>query len=394
MEKFDLAIIGGGAAGIVAAISAATRGKSAVILEKTPSLGKKILATGNGRCNLLNDRLDSSHYNPASRGLVDSVFEKFGKFEMLGFFEKLGLSVFSQEGRIFPRTNQAASVLRVLELELRRLSVPLKFNFDCAGVVPTPGGFTVSSRSGDTVKCKNAILTGGGKTYPSFGSDGSVYEIARRFGHTIIEPVPAVVPLLVRDTLCHQLQGQKIFASARPVINGEVGPEVTGDLLFTKYGLSGTCILDVSEAISIALARQAKTQVFVAVDMVPFMSEEALKEELKRRWNQVPDTADILAGILPNKFGPALRPVFDSGIDAAVNSLKHRLFRVSGTCGWNEAEFTAGGVSVDEINTGTLESKKQKGFFFAGEVLDVNGQRGGYNLAWAWASGWVAGAAE
>jgi predicted Rossmann fold flavoprotein len=391
MERVNTVIIGGGAAGIFAAISAASRGDSVVILEKTGNLGKKILATGNGRCNLLNDDMDVSHYNASARKLVGSVFEKFGKKDIQDFFNKLGLALYSQDGRIFPRTNQAASVLRVLALELKRLSVPIKFNFDCNSVVPSHNNFNVSSKSGETIRCRKVILTGGGRTYPSFGSDGSVYGLACRLGHSLVEPVPIAVPLVVKDSLCHQLQGQKIFASARSVINGEVGEKVEGELLFTKYGLSGTCILDVSEAVSIAIARQGKTQVLISVDMVPFMNETDLKAELELRWNNAPDAEDMLVGILPNKFGPALQGLFDHGIEAAVKTLKHRVFRVSDTRGWNEAEFTAGGISTGEITEGTLESKLKKGVFFAGEVLDVNGERGGYNLAWAWASGWVAG---
>ena len=391
MKGFNTVVIGGGAAGILAAISAARRGEPVVICEKTAYLGKKILATGNGRCNLLNDDLDERHYNPAARTLVRSVFDSFDKTAMLEFFRGLGLELYSDDGRIFPRTNQAASVLKVLELELSRLRVPVNFNFDCAAISPSKSGFIVSSKAGDKIDCRKVIVTGGGKTYPAFGADGSGYDIAHKLGHTIVEPVPVAVPLVVKDPLCHLLQGQKIFAAARSVINGEACSEVAGELLFTKYGLSGTCILDVSEAISIALGRHHKTQVLVAVDMVPFMAEAELKAELKRRWNRG-SAADMLVGILPNKFGPALQTLFENGtIDQAVESLKHRLFRVLDTRGWNEAEFTAGGVNVSEVALGTLESKLKKGVYFAGEVLDVNGERGGYNLAWAWASGWVAG---
>jgi predicted Rossmann fold flavoprotein len=391
MENYNTIIVGGGAAGITAAISAAVHGKSTLILEKTAYLGKKILATGNGRCNLLNDDLDASHYNLLARDLVRSIFNQFGRDEIANFFKKLGLALYSQEGRIFPRTNQAASVLKVLELELKRLSMPVKLNFDCASIDSSANGFMLSSTTGDKVECHQAIVTGGGKTYPSFGSDGSVYKLASILGHAIVEPVPVAVPLIIKDPLCHQLQGQKISAATRSVINGEVGPEVKGELLFTKYGLSGTCILDVSEDISIALARQNKTQVFVAVDMVPFMTEDELKAELEQRWNRAPDATDVLTGILPTKFGSALHGLFNQGIDTAVKTLKNRMFRVSATRGWNEAEFTAGGVAVNEIVEGTLESKMKSGIYFAGEILDVNGERGGYNLAWAWASGWVAG---
>ncbi len=391
MVSYNTLVIGGGAAGILAAISTARRGESVIICEKTACLGKKILATGNGRCNLLNDDLDESHYNAAARKLVHSVFDRFGKIQMLEFFRSLGLEWYSDEGRIFPRTNQAASVFKILELELNRLRVPVKFNFDCVAISPLKNGFTVSSKAGEKIDCRKVIVTGGGKTYPAFGADGGGYDVAIKLGHSIITPVPVAVPLVVKDPLCHLLQGQKIFASARSVINGEAGPEVAGELLFTKYGLSGTCILDVSEAISIALGRQHKTQVLVAVDMVPFMTQEELKEELERRWNGSA-APDILVGILPNKFGAALQGLLDNGIGTAVESLKHRLFRVTDTRGWNEAEFTAGGIAVSEVALGTLESKLKKGVYFAGEVLDVNGERGGYNLAWAWASGWVAGA--
>ncbi len=392
MEKYDIGIIGGGAAGILAAISAARRGRSVIMCEKTSCIGKKILATGNGRCNLLNDDLSEAHYNPAAGKLVRSVFDVFGRNEVLVFFRELGLELYSDEGRIFPRTNQASSVLKVLELELSRLAVPVRLNFECISITPSKNGFVIASKSGEKIECRKVIVTGGGKTYPAFGSDGGSYELAHKLGHSIVEPVPVAVPLEVKDILCHLLQGQKIFATARPVVDGITGEETAGELLFTKYGLSGTCILDVSEAVSIALNRRHKTQVLVAVDLVPFMDEEALASELERRSNRGTAAADMLAGILPNKFGPALQDLFESeGVIAAVKTIKRHHFRVTATRGWNEAEFTAGGVSVSEVVEGTLESKVKKGIYFAGEVLDVNGERGGYNLAWAWASGWVAG---
>ncbi|MEL7563174.1 aminoacetone oxidase family FAD-binding enzyme [Dehalogenimonas sp. 4OHTPN] len=395
MERFTTAVIGGGAAGLLAAISAGRRGAPVVICEKTPQLGKKLLATGNGRCNLLNADLSELHYNAAARRLVSSIFEIFGRDQILSLFRGLGLEVYSDEGRIFPRTNQASSVLKVLELELKRLPVVVKYNFDCASISPSKNGFIVAARSGEKVECRRAVIAGGGRTYPAFGADGGAYEIARKLGHSVVEPVPVAVPLVVKDNLCHLLQGQRIFAVARSMINGQPGIEYSGELLFTKYGLSGTCILDASEEVSIALTRKHRTQVFIAVDLVPFISRDKLAGELQRRRDigMLPD--DLLAGILPNKFGPALQGILENSDTAAVvESLKNHLFRVADTRGWNEAEFTAGGVSVEEVVTGTLESKLKKGVYFAGEMLDVNGERGGYNLAWAWASGWVAGAAD
>jgi hypothetical protein len=211
-------------------------------------------------------------------------------------------------------------------------------------------------------------------------------------GHTIIDPVPCAVPLVVKDPMCHFLQGQRIFAGTRSIIDGRISAETKGELLFTKYGLSGTCVLDISEEISIAINRYHKKDVFISVDLVPFMDKVQLKTQLTKRIKQKLTPEDILIGILPNKLCAALKGLFENGdIDSAVAKLKDMRFRVSGTRGWNEAEFTAGGVAVNEIVPGTLESTLQKGVYFAGEVLDVNGKRGGYNLGWAWASGYVAG---
>ncbi len=392
MEKSLTAVIGGGAAGICAAISKGRRGEPVIICEKMPRLGRKIEASGNGRCNLLNDNLSEAFYNPAARNLVKSVFDKFGKLEILNLFKSLGLEVYSQDGRIFPVTNQATSVLKVLEMELKRLSVPIEYDFNCSGLSFLKGGILVSSKAGKTIECQKVIITGGGKTYPAFGSDGSMYEIARQLGHTIVEPVPSAVPLVVKDSLCHFLQGQRIFAGAKSIIEGKEDDEVRGELLFTKYGLSGSCILDVSEAISVAMSRHNKTDVFVSIDMVPFMDAEQLKSELDKRRRAKLPAEEMLAGILPNKCCVALKDLFEKNdINVTVNSLKSRRFKVMGTRGWNEAEFTSGGVNVNEVRAGTLESKFKNGVYFAGEVLDVNGKRGGYNLGWAWASGFVAG---
>jgi predicted Rossmann fold flavoprotein len=395
MEKYLTVVIGGGAAGICAAISRRRKGEPVIICEKMPQLGKKILVTGNGRCNLLNSDLSEIHYNPLARNLVRSIFDKFGKSDILDFFKSLGLEIYSQEGRLFPITNQASSVLKVMEMELKKLSVPVKFSFDCSGISFSKNGILVSSKAGKKIECQKVIITGGGKTYPALGSDGSVYEIARQLGHTIIDPVPSAVPLVTRDSLCHVLQGQRIFAGVKSVIEGKIGKEVNGELLFTKYGLSGTCILDISEAISIVMNRYGKTDIFVSVDMVPFMNREQLKNELAIRMKAKTTDEEILVGILPNKLCIAFKDIFkNNDIEAAVNSLKSRRFKITGTRGWNEAEFTSGGINVNEVKSGTLESKLRKDVYFAGEILDVNGERGGYNLGWAWASGFVAGQAD
>jgi predicted Rossmann fold flavoprotein len=392
MQEYDVMVIGGGAAGICAAIEAARCGKKVIIGEKTSQIGKKLLATGNGRCNLLNEKLDESFYNTAARPLVKSVFTQFGKSAILKFFEDLGLRIYSKEGRYFPVTNQASSVLKVLDLELQRLGVPVKYGFGCNHLEHSNGKWEASSISREKMIARKVVLCGGGKTYPAYGADGSAYALAVNAGHKLVEPVPAVVPLLVKDPLCNALQGQRINALACAEIKSKLGEAKEGELLFTQYGLSGTCILDISEAISVAINREHLVDVNVVIDMVPFMGKAELLAELVSRHEKGWAAAEMLTGILPNKIAVTMKSIFEkSDVESAVDALKSRRFKVSGTRGWNEAEFTSGGIITSEVDALTLESKLHKGLFLAGEILDVNGARGGYNLAWAWASGMEAG---
>ncbi len=367
-ERFDVAVIGGGAAGLVAAISAARRGVSAVVLERLPRPGKKLLATGGGRANLLNENLAPSAFTSTDPGLVASVLGRFGKGEILAFFEGLGLRMQTdQDGRFYPVTNQAASVLKVLELEVARRGVAVKTGFCAASVTAGPGGFSIAPEEGPKFEAGAVILAGGG----------------------------SAVPLLVKDRICHLLQGQRLRVRARSVVEGREGPAVEGELLFTQYGLSGTAVLDLSEALSIALSRDGKKDVGLVVDFVPFLSEAELAAELARRTGAGWAARDLGTGLLPEKFGAVLAERRADRSDARLaGALKAWRFGVHGTRGWNEAEFTSGGVDAGEVKAGTLESKLRAGLYLAGEVLDVQGGRGGYNLAWAWASGYVAGLTE
>ncbi|MEI8348653.1 MAG: NAD(P)/FAD-dependent oxidoreductase [Candidatus Omnitrophota bacterium] len=393
MNKYDIAVVGGGASGIVAAIAAVSRGGRVILLEKNKAVARKVMISGSGRCNIFNECLNEDRYNSEARCLVKNIFSRFGKADMVRFFESLGLRLYAQEGRVFPVTNQAASVVKALEIELKRLAVPVEFDFEAIRIVVQQKGFVITASSGKNIFASRLIIAGGGKTYPALGSDGKLYDIASQFRHSIVEPVPSAVPLVVKHKLCHLLQGQKISARVRSIISDKMSIQIAGELLFTKYGLSGTAILDVSDEISIAVHRN-KNQAQVSVDTVPFMESQMLKEWLCARIKRGVREADMLIGILPNKFSLVLEPIVQKkNLDVLVAALKDMRFTVSGTRGWNEAEFTCGGIDVHEINAETLESNLQKGLYFCGEILDVNGARGGYNLAWAWASGHVAGEA-
>jgi predicted Rossmann fold flavoprotein len=404
--RSDLAIVGAGAAGLTAAASAARRGASVVLLERLPRPGKKLLATGGGRCNLLNDSLSPAAFTSTDPEVVASVFERFGAKEIRDFFGSLGLRLVTDEaGRVYPATNQAASVLKVLELEVRRLGVRGETGFEVNRIKASSAGFSLHAADGRETTARAVVLAGGGRSYPALGSNGSCYELAASFGHRIVAPVPSAVPLLVKDRMCHFLQGQRLRARVSSRIDGRPGASAEGEILFTQYGLSGPAVLDVSEGLSVALNRESKRDVAVVVDLVPFVSEPELAREIQGRLDKGWPADDLGAGLLPEKFGLVMPQLLREASGEGQRSqsaaagrlaatLKAREFRVHGTRGWNEAEFTSGGIDAREVLLLTLGSKLRKGLYLAGEVLDVQGARGGYNLAWAWASGFVAGLAD
>ncbi len=397
-KRFDVAVVGGGAAGLVAAISAARRGDAVVVCERMPRLGKKILVTGGGRCNLTNEDVGPEDYTSGSRGLVAGVLGRFGNDDIRRFFKGLGLQLFSEGRRVFPATNQSSSVLKVLEMEIGRLGVTVELGFDAARLGHSGTAFLVEGGDGRRLEARFVVLAGGGLSYPALGSNGSGYELAGRFGHHLVPPVPSAVPVLAKDRMCHFLQGQKVRAAAVAIVGGKSAGRAEGEVLFTQYGLSGTAVLDVSESLSVAIHREGRTDSLLLIDLVPFLSEEALSAELGRRVKAGWASGDLTAGILPDKFAPVIATMAagsgpgDVGRGLAA-ALKAKRFAVSGTRGWNEAEFTNGGVDAGEVDARKLESRFRPGLFLAGEMLDVQGGRGGYNLAWAWASGYVAGLA-
>jgi len=393
-----VAVLGGGAAGLAAAISAARAGASVAVVDRMPRLGRKILATGGGRCNLSNDNLSPAAFSSTEPELVAAVLDRSGNTEIQSFFRGLGLLLSADGGRVFPATNQAATVVKVLELEIRRLGIAVQLGFDTRTLDRRGDSFRLGAEDGRRLAARTVVLAAGGKSYPALGSDGSGFELARRLGHRIIPPVPSAVPLLVKDKMCHALQGQKIKARTKAWVDGVETAEAGGELLFTAYGLSGPAVLDISEPISIALTRDGRKNVVLAADLVPFLSPGDLETEFSRRMKAGWPRQDLAIGILPEKFGPMISRLIpagedqnDAGAPALAAALKDKRFAVHGTRGWNEAEFTAGGVEAAEVVSPTLESKRCPGLFLAGEILDVQGPRGGFNLAWAWASGLIAG---
>lgn len=390
---YQLAIIGGGASGLCASISAKRRNKSAdvVVIEALPRVGKKILATGNGRCNLTNLNATPSDYNT---DFVTEVLKKYPPEKITEFFETLGLlSVADSEGRVYPMSNNASSVLDCLRYEAESLGVKFICETHVDSVIKKDGAFVINH----SITAKKVILATGGKSSPSQGSDGSGYTLLKALGHRITPVFPALVQLTVSENV-KALKGVRVKARVSLSSGEKEVCRSQGEVLFTDYGLSGIAVMDIS--------RKVKNGKYVCtLDILPSLNKNQICDFLKKRRNSNPimSVENVLGGILPKKAGQyalkacsikgdlPIEKVNDFMIAQLAERLKKLSFSITGTNGFKNAQITSGGANVTEFDSRTLESKKVKGLYCTGELLDVDAVCGGYNLQWAWASGLTAG---
>ncbi len=391
---YDIAVVGAGASGIVAAITAkrACDKLSVLLIDALPKIGKKILATGNGRCNLTNFKADEKSYNTRA---VSSVIKTVSPEKVIEFFSSIGLEcVADNESRIYPMSNTAASVIDCLRFEIERLGIEVLNDTKVISVNKGKKGFIINGN----IECQKVIVTTGGKAAPSHGSDGSGYTLLKAFGHNVTSLYPGLVQLTVKENL-RILKGVRVKAAVfLKSKNGKAVDKSVGEVLFTDYGLSGIAVMDVSRSVK-------GKECICILDILPDLSKESVIDFILKAKERNPSLLleDALCGILPQKVGYLI--IKNSGFrqDIRLNMLKYNdilkfaemmkscSFTVTGTKGFENAQITIGGVDFSEFNHKTLESQKVNGLYCAGEVLDVDAVCGGFNLQWAWSSGMVAG---
>lgn len=386
MKHFDTIVIGGGPAGMMAAISSSFYGQKTLLLEKNKRLGKKLAGTGGGRCNVTNNgNLDDLMTGiPGNGRFLYSVFSQFDNHDIINFFTENGVKLKVEDhGRVFPATDKSRTIIDVLEKKIAELGGSVITNTEIVSVKKSDERFTV--KSGEHAwTCQKLIVTTGGKSYPSTGSTGFGYEIARHFKHTVTNLEAAESPLLT-DFPHKALQG----ISLNDVALSYGKHVVTHDLLFTHFGLSGPAALRMSSFV--------KGGEVLSLDALPQLSESELTEFLEE--NREKSLKNALKTLLPERlaeffvqgFPEKVKQLTDKERNQLVRSIKDLKIPVTGKMSLAKSFVTKGGVSLKEINPKTLESKLVPGLHFAGEVLDINAHTGGFNITSALCTGWVAG---
>ena len=403
--KHSLIIVGGGAAGLTSALIAKDSGLDVAIIEGTDRIGKKILTTGNGRCNISNENINTNRYHSENPYFAGYTLDSFNLVQTIDFFNRLGIPLVTLDGgKMFPMSLQASSVIDILRFAIEEKHIPVYTNKKAKEITKNNNGFKISTTGNDTYECDMLIIATGGKSAPKTGSDGSGYTLAKQLGHSVTSLVPALVQLKLNYNRLKALSGVKFDGYAELFINGESVQKEFGEILFTDYGISGPPILQLSRAVSYGLSKNSK--VSLKIDMLPTITCENLKEFLENHWSVFGSRSllNSFIGIIHKKIIPIIlkqaniedfhKPCSDLKSEeknAIYALLKQWQFEVSGTNSFSNAQVTAGGINTKEINPQTLESNLVTNLFFAGEILDVDGDCGGFNLQWAWSSGAIAG---
>lgn len=401
MKTYDLIVVGGCSAGIVAAINAKRRYSDLkiAVIEKLPRIGKKLLATGNGKCNLTNETAAMHDY--VGKEFAEYAFEKYSPQKVKEFFASLGLLCYTDScGRVYPESNTASSVVDALRFEIERLNIDVY----CDTAVTDIKHKTDFVINGEFI-CKKLIIAAGGKSSPSQGSDGSGYALAKSLGHGITKIYPALVPLCASPEITKPMKGVRVRNVTLTLKGDKKVAQTSGEILFTDYGLSGIAAMELA-AVAQKYIDNVKRNPFTIIDFMPDMSYNELVDYLANL-NKIKGFTDIdnlLTGFLPKAVGIAICKVCnlyksdkliselnEKDIRKIAEKIKNFPLEVSGTKGFKDSQVTSGGIKTNEIDNKTMQSKICRNLYFAGEIIDVDGGCGGFNLQWAWASGMLAG---
>lgn len=405
MSQKKVLVVGAGASGMTAAIFAAREGANVVLLEHKDRVGKKILSTGNGRCNLSNRIQNPSCYRSGQPDFPLKALEKFDLQMTLDYFEGLGVITRERDGYLYPYSGQASAVLDALRFGITRKTIQTVTECEVISIDVCNNQnekFSVKTSQG-TFTGDSVILSCGSKAAPVTGSDGSGYRLAKKLGHHIIKPLPALVQLRCREKFFKQIAGVRADASIVLYCDGKLSAQDKGEIQFTDYGISGIPVFQVSRYASRALDRGLDVR--AVLNFYPEHTEEYTRKILHERCKHLSERKmeDFFSGWIHKKLAllilkqAAVRPDMYTGslnekqIDRLGDLLCRFEVEIVGTNSFEQAQICCGGVDVSEINEATMESKKVKGLFFAGEIMDVDGICGGYNLQWAWSSGAMAG---
>ncbi len=401
-----IVVIGGGAAGLMAAVTARENGSKVVILERNDRIGKKILATGNGRCNFTNIYLTIDNYKGDNPKFAYSALASLDVYQTMDLFDAMGImSTIESDGRVFPNSLQSSSVLDIFMMEIENLGIDVMTEALVKKIRKKDGAYQLDLEDGRTIEGDKIILATGGKAMPVSGSDGNGYDLIKDLGHKIVRPLPGLVQLKLADkgNLFKQIKGVKIAGRVNLYSNDQFLAQDSGDILFTDYGISGPPILQISNE-ALENLEDGK-DVEIRVEIMDELEEGKLVEYLDLRFKNIASRSleESLIGMVHKKL---IRPLIEEiGLDPDKNVgnvsreeivklaqiLKSWNFKVTGSQGWRHAQVTSGGVDTRDIDSATMESKKSKGLYIVGEILDITGDCGGYNLQWAWSTGYVAG---
>jgi predicted Rossmann fold flavoprotein len=408
---WDVVVVGAGAAGLATAIFAARAAPSMriVCLDGAAHIGAKILVSGGSRCNVTNRTVTEHDFWGGPPRFVRHVLRAFPAARAAGFFEELGVALHDEEdGKLFPDTNRARTVLDALLREAARLRIAVRSSSRVASVTVVGNSFTVGLVDGRTIRAGVVVLATGGRSLPKTGSDGMGYRLAQALGHTIVDTIPGLAPLVLEGTRHAALAGRSHPATLSLRVDGRPTIALTGSLLWTHFGISGPVALNMSRHWHRArLDADALRTLTVAMNLCPGETQQSLETWLRQQARDRPRArvATVLATRLPADVADAWTAGAGIATDttlahvtrperrALVDALLDTPLSVRDSRGYNYAEVTAGGVPLEEIDHRTMGSRTCPGLFLVGEILDVDGRLGGFNFQWAWSSGWVAGQA-